>query len=65
MRWKQARPLPAVTAGKTDANAAFVRDDAALIIAIDEIETGRGCVARVRESYGGERAKPVLGGEQP
>jgi hypothetical protein len=46
--------LPAVTPNKTDANAAFVKDEAALMIAIDEIETGRGCVQRVRESYSGK-----------
>ena len=46
-------PLPKVTA-KTDARGAFLADDAALITAHGEIESGRGCIADVRTRY----AKP-------
>lgn len=45
--------LPAITA-QTDARVAFVRDEAALLTAIDELATGGACVKRVRESYSGK-----------
>jgi hypothetical protein len=47
-------PLPAVTA-KTDARAAFVRDEAALLAANGRLGAGRSCVADVRRAYGGAR----------
>lgn len=45
-------PAP-VLAGKTDMALAAARRGAALKLANDTIREGRGCVARVRESYAG------------
>lgn len=43
--------LPKITA-KTDARVAFVRDEAALITARNEIAIGRGCIVDVKQRYG-------------
>lgn len=48
--------LPAVTAS-SDARIAFERDDAALMVARDEIDAGRSCVADVRQRYAKEGGK--------
>lgn len=50
-----AVPMPKVS-DTDDARAAFVRDEAALIIANGRIVAGRDCVADVRRRYG--RGKP-------
>jgi hypothetical protein len=43
--------MPKVTAD-TDARFAFMRDDAALIIARGEIKDGRNCIGDVKSRYG-------------
>lgn len=52
----QRPPLPAVRP-TDDARAAFMKDEAALLNAGERIDAGRGCVADVRQSYGG-KARP-------
>ena len=49
--------LPPVKA-TDDARMAFLKDDAALITAHNEIEQGRGCIAEQRQLYAAAGGKP-------
>jgi hypothetical protein len=50
----KAVPLPQATA-TTDARAAFIEDDAALLTANDRIRAGRHCIADIRTGYAAKR----------
>lgn len=47
-------PLPVIKP-TDDARVAFTKDDAALIIAGNRIDAGRGCVHDMRQDYSGEK----------
>ena len=46
--------MPDVRPGRDDANVAFMKDEAALIVANERIKGGRACVHDMRQDYQGK-----------